>query len=273
MRVEAHAAKVTGTVRAMRLVRWVGVLVLVGGLGLALSSPASATVPPGDSTTTTLLPGATVPVAPPTALGPLIQSPAGCVVPEPPLAVFRGRVINIDDPPTTARFRVLSMLAGSLAGYAPTNRVLVVYGQEASFLEVGVEYIVGVRLDLDTGRLVSKILRPAPLFGGDAVIGIEDTSLECPRIEDPISTLLSDGSSVDSGVLTPLQDSGSELLKSVLQPLMIVLAVLIALVMVKNLLVAMGRSLRESTGSAVPLARARPYRRTPTSGSDQERLA
>ena len=135
--------------------------------------------------------------------------------------------------------------------------MLVVYGQEASFLKIGVEYIVGVRLDLDTNRLVSKILRPAPLFGGDAVIGVNDTDLECPRIEDPISTLLSDGTSVDSGVLTPLRDSGSSLVRAIVQPLAIALAILIALVLVKNLLMSMGRSLRESTGAPVSAARIR----------------
>lgn len=247
-------------------------------LWIAAGTSAGATVPPDgssndSSTTTTAVADSTVPVAPPTALGPLIQSPPGCVVPEPALAVFRGRVINIDDPPTTAQFRVLSMLAGSLEGQASVNRVLIVYGQEASFLKIGVEYIVGVRLDLDSNRLVSRILRPAPLFGGDAVIGLDDTNLACPRVEDPISTLLSDGSSVDSGVLTPLQHSGQKLVLAVLQPLMIALAVLIALVMVKNLLVSMGRSMRESTGSAVPLARVRHHARLPTAKSDAKSTA
>jgi len=240
-------------------------LVLLGGfcgatLWIATSTSVGATAPPDDGSTTTLVTDSTLPPAPPSppaAAGPLIVSPPGCVVPAPALAVFRGRVINIDDPPTTAQFRVLSMLAGSLEGHATINRVLVVYGQEATFLEIGVEYIVGVRFDLDTERLVSKILRPAPLFGGDAVIGLDDSDLECPRVEDPISTLLRDGTSVDSGVLTPLQDSGSSLVIAVVQPLAIGLAILIALVLVKNLMVSMGRSLRESTGSPVPVARVR----------------
>lgn len=188
-------------------------------------------------------------------------------MPAPALAVFRGRVINIDEPPTTAQFRVLSMLAGTLDGHSSVNRVLVVYGQEASFLKIGVEYIVGVRLDPDTGRLISRILRPAPLFGGDAVIGLNDTDLECPRVEDPISTLLGDGSSVDSGVFTPLKDSEKNLVAAVLQPLAIALAILIGLVLVKAFLVAMGRSLRESTGSPVPMARVRHHAQVPASSS------
>lgn len=257
----------------MRALRWLNLMLLGGFLGATLwiassSSSVGATVPPDDGSTTTIVTDSTLPPAsPPAAAGPLILSPPGCVVPAPALAIFRGRVINIDDPPTTAQFRVLSMLAGSLEGHATINRVLVLYGQEASFLEVGVEYIVGVRLDLDSDRLVSKILRPAPLFGGDAVIGLNDTDLECPRIEDPISTLLSDGSSVDSGVLTPLEDSGSSLLLAIVQPLAVALACLVALVLVKNLLISMGRSLRESTGSPVPVARLRHHADTDSHGS------
>ena len=272
MWIEADEFSITDTVTTMRVVRWVS-LVFVGLVfWLTVGVSANAT-PPDESTTTTTVTGDTLPVAPPIAMGPLILSPPGCVVPAPAFAVFRGRVINIDDPPTTAQFRVLSLLAGSLTGHTSVSRVLVVYGQEASFLEIGVEYIVGVRLDLDTNRLVSKILRPAPLFGGDAVIGVKDTDLECPRIEDPISTLLADGSSVDSGVLTPLQDSRSSLVGAIVQPLAIALAVLIALVLVKAMIVSMAGSLRESTGSAVPLARVRHHARvpspTPTSHTDE----
>lgn len=258
----------------MRVVRYLNLSLLaalvVGLLWIATAPSANATAPPVESTTT-LVTDTTLPTLPPAAQGPLVLSPPGCVVPPPALAVFRGRVNNIDEPPTTAEFRVLSMLAGTLDGHASVNRVLVVYGREASFLEVGVEYIVGVRLDLDTGRLVSKILRPAPLFGGDAVIGLDDTNLECPRIEDPMSTLLSDGSSVDSGVLTPLKDSGSSLFAAVVQPLAIALAVLIALVLVKAMLVAMGRSLRESSGSPVPLARIRHHAKLPASDVGEQR--
>ena len=265
----------------MRVVRWATLPLL--GLLLAtffaallwMANGDAAGATPPDESTTTLVTDTTLPPAPLTALGPLILSPPGCVVPAPPLAVFRGRVINIDDPPSTAQFRVLSMLAGSLTGHASVNRVLVVYGPQAGFLQIGVEYIVGVRLDLDNGRLVSKILRPAPMFGGDAVIGVKDTNLECPRIEDPISTLLSDGSSVDSGVLTPLQDSGSSLVVAIVQPLAIALAILVALVLAKSLLVSMGRSLRESTGAPVAMARTRHHTRvlpsTHASHADEQR--
>ncbi len=270
---------VLSSVTTMRVVRWVNVLLFGGLCGATLwiatsagSGSAGATAPPDESTTTTIVTDSTLPPAPPAAAGPLIVSPPGCVVPPPALAVFRGRVINIDDPPTTAQFRVLSMLSGTLEGHASTNRVLVVYGQEASFLEIGVEYIVGVRLDLDTDRLVSKILRPAPLFGGDAVIGVDDSDLECPHVEDPMSTLLSDGSGVESGVLTPLQDSGSSLLIAIVQPLAIALAVLIALVLVKSLIVSMGRSLRELTGSPEPVARTRHHAEVDSPSNGHKRL-
>jgi hypothetical protein len=113
------------------------------------------------------------------------------------------------------------------------------------------------------------------MFGGDAVIGVKDTDLECPRIEDPISTLLSDGSSVDSGVLTPLEDSRSSLVGAIVQPLAIALAILVALVLVKSLLVSMGRSLRESTGAPVAMARTRHHTKvlpsTNASHADEQR--
>ncbi len=110
-----------GNVASMRVVRWATMpllgsvlfATLFGALSwIATGESANVTAAPEESTTT-LVTDTTVPVAPPTALGPLILSPSGCVVPAPALAVFRGRVININDPPTTAQFRVLKMLAGS----------------------------------------------------------------------------------------------------------------------------------------------------------------
>lgn len=232
----------------MRPVRWTSLLFL-GWLLVAVISPAGGT-------------SAGAP-APTTSLGALVVSPPGCVAPQPALAVFRARLINLDDPPTTAEFRVQSMLAGSLDGYSQSGRVLVVYGQEASFLEIGTRYIVGVHADLDTGRLTSAILQPEPLFGGDAVIGLNDIDLECPRVEDPIKTLLADGSSVDSGVLTPLKGSGPQVLDALVQPLALAVLLLIALVLVKDMIKAMGRSLRETTGP-VQVARLRHHGAAPS---------
>lgn len=217
-------------------------LPLLGPLAAVNAAPPDDTVAADD--------GTEVPIAPPAASGPLVVSPAACPVPIPALAVFRGRLVNLDEPPTTAHFLVASVLAGSLAGYSGGNRVVVLYGKEASFLELGEDYVVGVRVDLDTGRLFSTILQPAPLFGGDAVIGIDESGVKCPVVTDPIVTLRSDGSAIDSGVLTPLQNARSSLVAAVLQPLLIALAILIGVVMLKNVLTATGRSLGAVAGQS-----------------------
>lgn len=213
--------------------------------------PVDTVTPP-----TTLPPG----VLPP-ALGPLVVVPPGCFAPAPAQAVFVGELANTDQPPTTARFRLDRILAGTLAGYAGGNLVDVRYGQETHFLEIGTRYIVGVAVDAETGVLVSTVREATPLFGGDAVIGANDSDIDCPRVEDPVRTLLADGTPVDTGVLTPLKGEGSSLLSAVLRPLAIAFGVLVALVLVKHLVFGVGRSLRE-IGLAEPLPpRARGNRR------------
>lgn len=196
-----------------------------------------ASVPPTEST---LVPGDDGEAG-------LIVVPPGCTAPEPALAVFSGAVAVIDDPdnPTTARFRVQQTLAGDLSGYLINGEVDVRYGNEARFLDVGAQYVVGVRPDLDTGVLVSTVREPAPLFGGDAVIGFNDTDTDCPRIDEPVRTLLADGTSVDTGVLSPLAGHGGSLLLAVLQPLLWTFLGLLVLVAAKHLLFTAGRGVRE----------------------------
>lgn len=243
---------------------------------LAWGGQAHATVPPTEP-----VPAETVPVDPnaptttapselPPAMGPLVVVPSGCAVPVPAAAVFRGTITLVDDPdrPTTFRFHVDSVLAGSLDGFAVGELVDVRFGEEAKFLIIdgdyeGREYILGVAPDPETGLLTSTVREAAPLFGGDAVIGANDSDINCPRIEDPVRTLLPDGSPVDTGVLTPLKGEGRSLAMAVITPLAVALGVLIALVLFKHLLFAVGRSLRDigSEHSAQrPISRQRRHR-------------
>lgn len=213
--------------------------------GRALATPPTDPVDPNAptdtvATATTLALGELPP-----ALGPLVVVPTGCVVPAAARAVFVGQLANTDLPPTTARFRLERILAGDLQGYAGGNLVDVHYGAETHFLQLGSHYIVGVAVDPTTGLLVSTVREAAPLFGGDAVIGANDSDVDCPRIEDPVRTLQADGSPVDTGVLTPLHGEGPALLAAVLKPLAIAFAVLVLLTLVKLLLFAVGRSLRD----------------------------
>jgi len=222
--------------------------------GTAAASTVPPTVPPDQGAPT----ASTVPLDPtnglPAAQGPLVVQPSGCVAPALPLAVFEGRVV--DAVSTTARFRIERMLSGSLQGYQTAGLVDVRYGGETRFLNVGETYVVGVAPAAADGHLVSTVRAPAPLFGGDAVVGLDDTDVECIAQEDPVRTLMPDGESVDTSVLSPLRGNGASLFGAIMRPLAVAFLVLVALVLVKHLTFAIGRALRDM-GDSAPIERAR----------------
>ncbi len=221
------------------------------------AAPVDTGVPVETVTPATTLPPGVLPPA----LGPLVVVPPGCLAPAPAQAVFVGQLANTDQPPTTARFRVESVLAGNLDGYTGGgNLVDVRYGEGTRFLELGAQYVVGAAVDAETGVLVSTVREATPLFGGDAVIGANDSDIDCPRVEDPVRTLRADGTPVDTGVFTPLKGGGSSMMSAVLRPLAVALGVLVALVLVKHLLFGIGRSLRDM-GTGEPPPRTRGKRR------------
>ncbi|MEN9643533.1 MAG: hypothetical protein RL238_202 [Actinomycetota bacterium] len=231
------------------------------GAVLATSPAASATVPPTDPPVAPVDPNApasTVVLDPenglPAAQGPLVVLPAGCVSPAAPMAVFEGTIT--DAVSTTARFRVERMLSGSLQGYLIGDLVDVRYGDETRFLDVGGTYVVGVARSAEDGLLVSTVREAAPLFGGDAVVGVNDSDVECITLDDPVRTLMPDGTAVDTGVLAPLRGNSKSLVGAIARPLAIALGVLLALVVVKHLLFGIGRALRDM-GDAPPVERAR----------------
>jgi hypothetical protein len=157
--------------------------------------------------------------------------------------VFVGTLAAADS--TTGRFAVQQLRAGSLDGYAVDTIVDVRFDDDVRFLRTGEQYLVGARPDAFTQVLHSKVRSPAPLFGGDAVIGINDTDLRCPRVEDGVKTLLVDGSEVDTGVLAPLKTAKKSVAKAILKPLAIAFLVLVVLASMKLLLFAMVRAARE----------------------------
>jgi len=233
--------------------RWVlvGLVAALCTAGPFLSGHAGASVPPGPVDPT--VPVATVAPQPgdtvaasnglPPAQGPLVPVPAECASPAPALAVFEGTIV--DAVSSTARFRVDRVLAGDLTSYQFDRRVDVRYGLDTHFLRVGGTYIVGVASGTVPGTLQSSVREPAPLFGGDAVVGANQSDVACPVLDDPVRTLLADGSSVDTGVLTPLHGAGAELASAVLRPFVVAFVVLVLLVLLKQLVFAVGRSLRD----------------------------
>ena len=233
------------------------------GLGFG-GGHAAASVPPPDPTVpvATVVPQAGgTPAADnglPPAQGPLVPVPAECVSPPPALAVFQGTII--DAVSTTARFRIDRTLAGDLSGYEIDHRVDVRYGLDTRFLRIGGEYLVGVGAGATPGVLVSTVRQSAPLFGGDAVVGVNQSDVACPVLDDPMRTLLVDGSSVDTGVLTPLHGAGTDLMMAIARPFIAAFAVLLGLVLLKQLMFAVGRSLRDLGDGVEPSSRRRRHR-------------
>ena len=211
------------------------VLTLVGVfVGLAVV-PVNASTPPPVSTPNTTI-------------------PAGCELPTPVRATFVGRLAATDR--RTGRFEVIQIRGGSLDGYSVNGLVDVDYGDDIRFLESGVAYLVAVGVDTESGRLESKVRDPEPLFGGNQVIGIEERPLDCPEVEDAVRTLLTDGSSVESGVLAPLSTDRSGLTRALLMPAVWVFGGLVALAVWANAVRALGRRLRSSWNGEVSAGRA-----------------
>jgi hypothetical protein len=240
----------------VRQLRWAFFGILIATLCAASVRAAPPTEPPTEPptipSTTEAAPVELPPpiVDPKVVSAPLIVTPAGCTAPPAPVAVFVATLADADA--TTARFGVEQIRAGSLDGYAVDTIVDVRYGDDIRFLHPGEQYLVGAAPDAVTGLLSSKVRLPAPLFGGDAVIGVNDTDVHCPRFEDGVKTLRADGTDVDTGVLAPLTTAKRSLLKAVLKPLGIAIGVLIVLAAIKLLVFAMVRTIREAAFDDVP---------------------
>jgi hypothetical protein len=194
------------------------------------------------------------------AAGTVIMIPNGCASPMATEAVFEADAEIVAD--EAVRFRVIRVLDGSIAGRAVGDRIDVDYGLDARFLVVGERYLVGAAADASTGRYASKVRPPKPMFGGDAVIGVDDTELRCPIVDDPIVTLTAAGTAVESGVLQPLQGSESRMLRAVARPVLIAILVLVVLVLCKHMVWATARSIRDA-GEGSPVTRGTRSHRSP----------
>jgi len=233
--------------------------------GIAAAAPPTEPVDPV-APVDTIAPAPTLaPGELPPALGPLVVVPTGCAVPAPATAVFLAQLAYTDVPPTTARFRLERVLAGSLDGFVSGRLVDVRYGDETRFLAIGSHYVVGATVSASAGVLVSTVREAAPLFGGDAVIGANDSDVACPRVEDPVRTLTAGGGPVDTGVLTPLKGQGGSLLSALLRPFGVAFAVLLLLVLVKHSIFAVGRSLRDVSLAEPAPKKMRPRQHQPGS--------
>ena len=163
----------------------------------------------------------------------MIPVPIGCLAPESADVAFVGEAVAKDF--EKVRYRIIQLRAGSVTGNSIDGLVDVLYFEDAKFVDVGVEYLVGARFDPEFGQLSSTVRPAEPLFGGNDVIGLNDSDVECPVLDDPVRTLLTDGTSVDSGVLSPLFDDKRTLLATLGVPSAIAFGVILLLVLLRYL--------------------------------------
>jgi hypothetical protein len=167
-----------------------------------------------------------------------VDVPAGCDEPALPDVVFIGTVQDTDF--RTGRFRVDQPRAGAIAEYSYQGLIDIRFGTDTKYLVAGRQYLVAAALDPATGALTSKVSEAAPLFGGDEVIGQSESDAECPVLEDPVRTLLTNGMPVDSALLRPLRDARSDVLRSLVGPLLIAIAIVFGLVVVRWIITGVG---------------------------------
>ena len=179
------------------------------------------------------------------AIDPATQTtlPAGCSAPRFATATFLGELISVDE--LLATYRIIQVRGGVVGAYANSGLITVRYAdRETRFLKTGQTYLVGVASSELFVTLESKVRAKKELFGGDAVVGIDESDTPCPRFEDPVITLQPNGEFVNSGVLSLLGNQPNFLLKVVVLPFVIVMMFLVGMVIVKRLLDGARRSAR-----------------------------
>jgi len=197
-----------------------GLLGLLGMLwALMAVGPAAAAPPPTDGAATDT--------------DTLIPVPAGCPRPDPAAVTFTGTMIGKDDVTQVVRFRIDQIRAGSAEPWAIDGLIDVRYGDDYRFLDKGEQYLIGAGVDPVYGVLSSTVRPAEPTFGGNDVVGVDDLSVTCPDLDDPIRTVNLDGTGIDSGVLSLLTEDRRLLLATIAVPAALVGAALLALVLLK----------------------------------------
>lgn len=147
---------------------------------------------------------------------PLIPVPIGCAAPPAPHIVFVGTVVERDV--RTIRYRIDTIRYGRSDPFAGGDRIDVRYGLDAQYLHDGETYLVSALVDPDLGVLISRVTDPIENFGGDDVIGVSESDVNCPDLEDPMRTLHLDGTDIDAGLLSPFLDAKFRILGAFLLP-------------------------------------------------------
>ena len=172
---------------------------------------------------------ATVPPNEPTS--PLIPIPAGCQEPAPAAVIFEGTLLARDA--RTGRFRVKQVRAGSDADYSVSGLVDIRLGPDVRFLTENESYIIGASPLGPNLPLSSTVREAKPTFGGNAVIELDETSLACPTLEDPLQVLHMDGTPIDTCVTTGLHGAKGSIALAILLPSMAAFGILLGLALIR----------------------------------------
>lgn len=138
---------------------------------------------------------------------PLIPEPTGCDAPALPHVVFIGTVIDRDS--RSIRYQVDQIRSGDTFPFG-SDRVVrgevvidIRYGLDVQYLNDGEQYLVGAVVHPNLGLLVSRVTEPIEHFGGDDVIGVAESDVDCPVYESGDRTLHPDGTRVEGSMLRP----------------------------------------------------------------------
>lgn len=209
----------------------------MGRFRLVVLVAASLAVPAGSAGAQDAPP----PTAPPVPVTlPLVPVPVGCEAPPLPHIVFVGEVIERDY--RTVRFRIEQVRAGRPDPFADNGVIDVRYGLDAQYLDDGERYLVSAPVDPVLGLLVSRVTEPIDDFGGDEVIGVSESDVNCPRYDDPTLTLHVDGTPIEAGLLQPFWSARARLLAAILVPLGVGVGVVFVLAMLRLSVTGLARS-------------------------------
>ena len=144
-----------------------------------------------------------------------------------PHIVFIGEVVDRDF--RTVRYEIESIRSGRSDPFASGDLIDVRYGLDAQYLDDGATYLVSAVVDRDLGILTSRATPPIEHFGGDEVIGVSETDVDCPTFDDPLRTLHPDGTPIEGGVLDPFLGSKVRIAGAFLIPFAVAMGVIFLL--------------------------------------------
>lgn len=164
----------------------------------------------------------------PAAAEPLIPVPEGCAEAPSAHVVFVGDVVDRDY--RTVRYEIDSIRFGDPAPFGFDDDFIDVrYGLDAQYLDDGGTYLVSAVVHPDLGLLTSQVSEPIENFGGDEVIGVSETDVDCPVFEDAARTIHVDGTPVEASLLEPLFEAKPRIMAALLIPPAVAIGVIFLL--------------------------------------------